>query len=273
MIGQQKLLRSVDRMAQGINGFPRFTILCGPTGSGKKLLATYIANRLNAQLITSRIKVDDIREVINLAYKQSQPTVYLIPDVDKMSVAAKNALLKVTEEPPRQAYFVMTITSMSNTLATLQSRGCLIRIDPYTVDQLLQYCRVKGYELDEKEKQIVGNLCTVPGEVDLLLQYNVNDFYNYVKLVVDNIGKVSGANAFKIGQKLKYKDEDEGWDVFLFMRAIMYGYLDIIETDPVKCRDSIAIVSTHLQQMLNPSVNKSATVDMMILELRGVWVE
>lgn len=100
MIGQERSLTKIDRMIE--IGFPRFSIICGETGSGKKTIAKTIAKKLNAHLIISEIKVDNIREIIDLAYKQSEPTLYLIPDTDKMSNAAKNALLKVTEEPPRQ---------------------------------------------------------------------------------------------------------------------------------------------------------------------------
>ena len=273
MVGQTKLLANIDRMVAG--GFPRFTILCGPTCSGKKLIAKQIASKLNAQLIISNIKVDDVREIISLAYKQSEPTVYLLPDADKMSPAAKNALLKVTEEPPRKAYFVMTLVDINNTLATLRSRGTVLNLDPYTSDEILQYTKGKNYDLDELEEAIVANVCTVPGEVDILVRYNVNDFYNYVKLVQENIGKVSGANAFKITQKLGYKEEDSGWNVNLFMRTLMLVYLELaFKLDDIKnCVESINIVSKYLSQMNITGINKSSTFDMMILELRGIWVE
>lgn len=271
MIGQHKLLHTVDKMVD--NGFPRFTIICGLQSSGKKLVAKYISNKLMAQFIPCDTKVDSIRQVISLAYKQSMPTVYLVADADKMSPAAKNALLKITEEPPRKAYFIMTLTDINNTLSTLKSRGMVFNIDPYTPTDIQDYIHYKQYVLDKEETNIVTNLCTVPGEVDLLMTYNIKDFYNYVRLVIDNIGKVSGANAFKIGQKLKYKDEDSGWNITLFMRALMYNYLNILDTNKDRCYNSIKVVSKYLAQLNTTGINKSATIDMMILELRGIWVE
>jgi hypothetical protein len=191
-----------------------------------------------------------------------------------MSPAAKNALLKVTEEPPRKAYFVMTIVNIENTLNTLRSRGCVFNIDPYSPKDILQYCEyTKGYNLDEQEKDIVSNICTVPGEADILVGYNIKAFNEYTQRVIHNIGKVSGANAFKIGQKLKYKDEDDGWDITLFLRSLMYNYLDICDTDPIRCKESIAIISSYLRQLDTAGINKSATFDMIILQLRGIWVE
>lgn len=61
---------------------------------------------------------------------------YVFKDCDNMSNAAKNALLKVIEEPPQQAYFVMLLKSTSNTLATILSRGMLISLLPFHLQNL-----------------------------------------------------------------------------------------------------------------------------------------
>ena len=152
MIGQTKVLENIKRIANG--NFPRFSIICGQKHGGKKLIAKEIAKTLNAQLISTDVKVDTIRDIIKLAYKQTEPTVYLLADADKMSLAAKNALLKITEEPPQKAYFIMTITDINNTLQTLRSRGTIINLDPYTPSELLRYADEKGYDLNEAERYI-----------------------------------------------------------------------------------------------------------------------
>ena len=272
MIGQERLLTRIDKMIEA--GFPRFTIICGSKQSGRKLIASRIAKGLNAHLIKSNIKVDDVREIIALAYKQSEPTLYLLPDADKMSPAAKNALLKITEEPPRKAYFIMTLADIGSTLATLKSRGTVLSIDPYTPDNLLEYAEVKGYELNEDEIEIDSNICTVPGEVDLIARYDILAFYEFVETVVDNIGVVNGANAFKIGLKLNYKEDDGGWDIGLFMRVVMYVCRKKMDNEPLhQYRDTIAITSKYLSQINITGINKPSTIDMWILEMRGIWVE
>lgn len=269
MIGQVKLKNRIDNLV--MNGFPGFAIICGASGSGKKLIANYIADKLNAQLVLSGIKVDEVREVINLSYKQSEPTLYLLPDCDKMSNAAKNALLKVTEEPPRKSYFVMTINDMINTLATLRSRGQVFNIDLYSPDELMDYASLKNYDFSNQEAFILQNICLVPGEVDLLSTYDIVSFYDFVQNVINNIGVVNGANAFKIGQKLKYKEGDEGWDILLFLRTLMLSYNErMIKNPKRKYVDCIRIICKYANQLRNNSINKSSTIDMMILELRGL---
>ena len=265
MIGQTKLQEKIDRLLA--NGFPRFTILYGMKGSGKKLMANYIAKQLGAQVVHCGIKADEVRDIIRLAYKQSEPTVYIIADADNMSVAAKNSLLKITEEPPRKAYFIMTITDPVNTLETLRSRGCVLGMDAYIPSQIVSYAHQKGYDVD---CEIASNICITPGQVDLLVSYNVTEFNNFV----NNVAVVNGANAFKLVQRLKCKDEDNGYDLTLFLQALMIAYRNKMTTNRQKyIVDSIAVISKYLSQLRINGINKAATMDMMILELRGVAQE
>lgn len=279
MIGQKELIRHIDKMTGGADiALPRFIIIVGAKNSGRKMISSYIAKKAGATLVTSDIKVDAIREIIPLAYKQSEPTIYLLPDADKMSPAAKNALLKVTEEPPRKAYFIMTIQDEQQTLATLRSRGTIMRINPYTPDELIQYANreTTNFCLSDYEEAIVSEICQVPGDVDTLVRYNMKDFYKYIETVIDNIGVVNGANAFKIGSKLSYKEDDGGWDITLFMRAVMAICRNRIDTEPdyaAQYLASIRATSKYLSELAVTGINKSSTIDMWILAMRKVWQE
>ena len=57
------------------------------------------------------IGIDQVREIkteANQKPQRGQVKVFLIPDADKMSIAASNALLKVLEEPPGGGIFILT---------------------------------------------------------------------------------------------------------------------------------------------------------------------
>ena len=86
MIGQNNLLVSINKLIE--QGFPRFTIITGQKGQGKKTIAHEISRKLSCPLVVCGIKVDEIRSMIELAYKQTEPIIYLIPDADKMSLGA-----------------------------------------------------------------------------------------------------------------------------------------------------------------------------------------
>lgn len=272
MIGQKKLLERLKQISEG--NFARFTIISGGRGGGKTLLSAEIARQLGADLVLVETKVDNIRQVIDLAYKQVKPVVYLVAHADKMSIAAKNALLKITEEPPRKAYFIMTLEDLNNTLGTLRSRGTILPLDPYTPLELAEYANSKGYELNSNELDIMSQVCQVPGDVDLLARYDIENFYSFVEKVLNNIGKVNGANAFKIGTSLAYKEGDSGWDISLFFRAIMHECRKrLIETKDARLRDTIKVTSKYLSQLSINGVNKPSTMDMWVLETRGIWME
>ena len=109
MIGQKRLLDELD----SLKTLPRTMIISGSRGSGKKLIAKKIAEKLDAEMIMCDGKVDTVREVTELAYKLVDNIMYVFPNVENMSPAAKNALLKITEEPPNKSYFVLTTTDLS----------------------------------------------------------------------------------------------------------------------------------------------------------------
>ena len=180
MIGQSNLLKKIDKLIS--NGFPRFVILKGPKGSGRTLLSREIANLLGVQLIPIGITVDEVREVINNSYRNTEPILYVLSDTDKMSLAAKNALLKITEEPPQKAYFIQTVTSLSNSLPTLVSRACVLNMDEYKEGELLQYLNTKypNNELSAVQIDFIIKTAKVPLEIDALMTYNLDDFINFV---------------------------------------------------------------------------------------------
>ena len=256
---------------------PRFMIIVAPKGSGKQLISEWIPMQipeLTYSYVLSDVKVDTIRNMIEQSYTNKNKTFYIIPNADKMSVAAKNALLKVTEEPPNNSYFIMTLEDIEQTLDTIRSRGTVYYMDPYTPDNISDYYYSK-YQHDHsiEEIGIVKNLCQTPGEVDTLVnECGVIAFYDYVKLVVDNIAKVSGSNAFKIGDKLKFKDTDSGkYDLTLFWKAFMSICVERI--DDTKYIYGIAPTSRALQELRIKGINKQALFDKWLLQIRERWMD
>lgn len=269
MLGQERLLSTIDRLLK--RSAPALTIIVGPESSGKGEVAKYIASKLNASFADCGIKADDVRKTISTAYKQGRPAVYTFSDADKMSPTAKNALLKVTEEPPRQAHFVLTLTDVNNTLETLRSRGTVLYMQAYTPADILKYCKLSNFKLTEEELGILQEICVTPGEVEQFKNGGVTDFYSFVETVADHVDTVSTANALKIGTKLKIKDTDTGWDVALFMRTLMLVYNNRMKDKPsAKWFRCVRTVSKYHSQLKVNGINKAATVDMLILELRSV---
>ncbi|MFB0919608.1 MAG: hypothetical protein QMB62_01800 [Oscillospiraceae bacterium] len=77
------------------------------------------------------IQVEQIRQMASDAYvrpSQADKKVYIIRDAGTMNIPAQNAALKILEEPPEYAVFILCADSAEALLATVRSRCAVIRL-------------------------------------------------------------------------------------------------------------------------------------------------
>ena len=104
-VGQKSIIEHIELLKNN-DGLPRFMIITGNKLAGKSTFARRIGEIIaKGNVICTDGKVDTIRSIIDSAYKAAEDVVYIIDDFENMSINAKNALLKATEECPRRAYF------------------------------------------------------------------------------------------------------------------------------------------------------------------------
>ena len=289
MIGQKKLLKEIDILIK--NGFPRFIIITGAKGQGKTELAEHIMHKLDdyykdelsdksgCYMIEVGTKIDEIREMIQMAYKQSEPIIYLIADADKMSIGAKNSLLKVIEEPPNNAYFIITLQQIENTLETIKSRCTELKMEEYSFDEIEEMIYKINPNTTKLEECIIEEVAFNYYEIKLLFSYGVEEFYDYVKKVFDHIYKVQSANAFKLSEKLALKNEEDKYNVELFLRTYRNLCMDEL-LNYIELQDNLDFeiyskcineTSNILRQLSINGINKASLVDMWILNIRRIW--
>ena len=276
MIGQKNVLNMIDKLID--NGFPRFVVITGQKGQGKTELSKYIISKLNYNWTIIGTKVDEIREMIDFSYKQTEPILYLIYNADKMSLNAKNSLLKVIEEPPNNAYFIMTLTSIENTLSTIRSRCQLIEMEPYSEEEINNFINELNPIINPSQRHILLSICRNKYEIELLIKYGIDEFYNYVKKVVDNIYKVQSANSFKLTEKLDIKNDGNGYDLDLFLetyKSICLNYLtnDIDNENFDYYAKGVQITSLYQHKLNITGINRQSLIDMWILSIRKIWRE
>lgn len=281
IIGQKELTKKLYEQIHN-DELARFIILVGPRGSGKHLVSMFIADELDAIPYWVDTKVDAIRDAITSSYKITQPAVYMIEHADNLSMSAKNALLKVTEEPPNNAYFIMTVEDIVGVLGTIRSRASIFYMNQYTPDEIEEYIDYKlsdVFNLSKFSIQILKDICDTPGDVDLLVtNTNVEEFYNYVELVTDAIAEVSGANSFKIASKVALKDGESGYDLQLFWKAFVKICVNRAlsskktSEDFVKYGNAIPITGKYLQKLRVRGANKQMLMDQWILSIREAWM-
>jgi DNA polymerase-3 subunit delta' len=89
------------------------------------------------------IGVDEIREQINddidIKPYSSRYKIYIIPDSEKMTVQAQNALLKTIEEPPAYGIIILLTTNADLFLQTILSRCVLLNMRPVREETVKKY--------------------------------------------------------------------------------------------------------------------------------------
>lgn len=92
----------------------------------------------------SAILVEQIRELTDDVYIRPHiydKKIYIINDADKMNQNAQNAFLKVFEEPPEYAVFILIVSQPSSILPTIRSRGVEIRFSDLSRENLKEAYR------------------------------------------------------------------------------------------------------------------------------------
>lgn len=275
MIGQKNLIASIDDMLAQ-ETLPHFIILTGSIGSGRKTLARYIGDAIG-NVAEIDVSVDAIRNMIDNSYKIVDKAVFIIPDADNMSLQAKNALLKVTEEPPNDAYFIMTLEDQYNTLQTIRSRGTVFTMENYSQDELMEFINEAlsptiADDVDENWKLKILKIAQTPGEIKELVKFDVDEFYKFVELVIDNIADSALANTFKIADKLSLTKDAEGYDLKLFFKAFTTICLQRMSgVDAPRYATGVSITSGAMRDIGINGISKQMLVDDWILEMRKAW--
>ena len=76
------------------------------------------------------ILVDQIRDAAAdavIAPNEAERKIYILPEADRMNIAAQNALLKALEDPPGHACFLLCTAAADSLLPTVRSR--CVRVD------------------------------------------------------------------------------------------------------------------------------------------------
>lgn len=128
--------------------FQHSYLFCGPAGCGKTTAARIFANDINEGKgnpievdAASNNGVDNVRDIIEGARRKpldcSYKT-YIIDECHMMSIGAWNAMLKLLEEPPATAIFIMCTTDPQKIPATILSRVQRYNFSKISLDSIVK---------------------------------------------------------------------------------------------------------------------------------------
>jgi hypothetical protein len=132
--GQEKICSIIDKCT--LDEFPRSLMLVGDKGAGKHLLCEYICNRFNLESIdiTENISLDLIDQI----NERVSPYLYIIR-INTISIKEENTILKLLEEPLKNAYIILLSESENGILPTVINRCQVWRLQNYTKEMLSSF--------------------------------------------------------------------------------------------------------------------------------------
>ncbi|MBR5809244.1 MAG: DNA polymerase III subunit [Clostridia bacterium] len=158
------------------------------------------------------ISVDQIRSVVTDAYTkpyESEKKVYIIAYGDDMNEQAQNAFLKVLEEPPEYAVFVILAENNESLLPTIRSRCTAIRFNPVPDKKVEEYIRKNFPESAAKIDFLVQYAGGVVGDVEKILNTE-----NFVPLRRESLDMLSclltdrKLDAYQVAEFMEENKED-----------------------------------------------------------------
>lgn len=104
-------------------------------------------------------KIETVRQIRQTAFispNQSEYKVFILNEADLMNTAAQNALLKILEEPPKYAYFILLAKRKSAFLETILSRSTVYSLMPVSEAQAVEAVSniLSGPTTEEIEKTV-----------------------------------------------------------------------------------------------------------------------
>lgn len=217
MIGQLNIFNYINNKTR--DTFPRSLILLGPYGCGKHSICDYIKDKLEIPLIniSEKISLDFIQSL----YQKPEPYLYLI-ECSEITIKEQNMLLKLIEEPLKNAYIVLIAESSNQILSTVYNRCQVLRFEPYSKDELAQFT----------SDELVLKIAETPGEVlDLSQDNKLTDILELTNKIVNKIGTANLPNVLTISDKLAYKNEKNKFSIPSFSKVLNYSIKQKIRED------------------------------------------
>lgn len=236
------------------------------------------------------IPVDAVRSIISEVY--IKPYVFdrkiiIINNADKMNLNAQNAILKVLEEPPSYAVFILIVSNMLSVLPTIVSRGSVVNFTSLSnnaireilkekynseiPDSLLNLCSgsvKKAYEISGDEgymdirKSILTSFyafLTQPTEKNMLNLYSYMTKYENNKEFVINVMYTVVSDFLSCDNKSLLKNKDFSFDAQNALTAKKgYGVFNVM---------------AQMQSRLNTNVSFSLCVFSSLDEIRRILKE
>jgi DNA polymerase-3 subunit delta' len=170
---------------------------------------------------SKEIKVDDVRKIndfLRLTASETKYRIVIIDSADDMNTNAANALLKLLEEPPLNAIFLLISHAPGRLLPTIKSRCRNLRmssLSPLHAESVLNYAipDIGQYEADQLLRLSGGSAGIA---VDLYYNDGIK-LYDAIIEILSTIPKIDAAKVQALSNLVTKKDDKAAWDTMTFL--------------------------------------------------------
>lgn len=268
VIGHKDIIEYIQNAVTS-NKVSHAYILNGERGSGKKMLANLFARTLlcekneedpcgicvsciqaesgnNPDIIivqhekANSVSIDEIRgQVVNdvmvKPYANSHK-VYIVPEADKMTEQAQNAILKTIEEPPEYAVLILLAENVDSLLPTIQSRCVMLKLRNIR-ESLIQAYLINQYHIPEYEAQVCAAFAQ--GNVGRAVALATSGHFNEIK--DDALLLLRRINHMEIGEVTESVKRITNYkvDIIDYLDIIAIWYRDVLIYKATKNMDRV----------------------------------
>ncbi len=222
------------------------------------------------------IGVDDIREKLRddvvIKPYESEYKIYIIPEGEKMTQAAQNALLKTLEEPPSYIVIIILTNNINAFLQTIISRCIVLPMKPVKDDSIRKYLMEECHVVDYK-----AVLCAsfARGNVGKALELASNERFDELKNgTIELVSKLKGLEIHdmmdRVHELLAPSEEDDKnskkgidtkaledfMDVLLFLFRDMLVYKATEEDNHLIFTDKISYIRDATRSCTYDGINR-----------------
>lgn len=245
------------------------------------------------------LKIEQIRAMqqsLALAPYQSRYRIVLIPDFQRATMGASNALLKSLEEPPSRAILILTADARESLLETIASRCEVIRLRPMSVGELARELEAR-HNLPETEARKLAQLAG--GRVGTALRFLREDdlmgrYTSALELLEELLRESLGGRLRQVEKLQRAKGQTRETYGFLiatwltFWRDVLIcreaGEVPLVNleqealirrtAEKLSRSQSAAILKSHEEAltMLDQYVNPRLILENLLLKMPGVGV-
>ena len=241
-----------------ISTLPHSILLVGERGGRQNEICNKIASGFGMRTIDITDNID--KNYIDQIYLSPNPAIYTV-NITEIDFRRQNMMLKLFEEPGPFTFIILIAENIDDVIDTIYNRSYVIRLEGYSREEL--------EPLITKDKDLILELCSTPGQVEIANHTDIKALYKLCDTIISSMKTANYANALSIADKINYKDEYDKFDLYLFIKAFSNSLLSRLRQNYDKMIYKYLIAVKELNHNVWRVNNKRQQVEYFITNLWG----